>query len=559
MKRITLTHARRWLFAGGILIVFTVLLGLDLANRGLAWRIFWNLTGEEAPFAQVRGMVEYAGNWIRAQPRLDPHVPVNHADVPPFGINTFLQQEVELSKREQQVQMIAAAGFRMIRQQFPWEDIEISGRGDFTDRRNDVTGDGLIDEISAWEKYDHIVGLAEQYGLTILARLDNPPAWTHADPVVGSFAPPDDLQDFVNYAVTVAERYQGRIRYYQIWNEPNIYPEWGEQPVSPEGYTELLCRTYQALKAVDPNLVILSGPLSPTLSLTQRDLNEFIFLERMYAAGAGECFDVMSAQGYGFNSGPTDRRMRFNHANFARPLFIREIMVRNGDAEKSIWISEAAWNSQPYDPAIIQNGAFGIVSQEQAARYMPLAYERAMQEWPWIGNISYWFFKHADDSRHNQAMYYFRMVEPDFTPLPIYDTLRDYITTLVPVLYAGVHQAEDWAITTAAAAQLVPADDAQFGQAMQTTSLSFTFYGTGYSLRYRESAAEPWHVIRSEPSPHQAQTMLTEYPELPAGAQVDSITVFDHSGRNLYPFVGLVAGALLVTGFMLVDGWRRRV
>ena len=52
--------------------------------------------------------------------------------------------------------------------------------------------------------------------------------------------------------MAVAERYQGRIHYYQIWNEPNIYPEWGEQTVNPEAYTELLCRTYAALKAVDP-------------------------------------------------------------------------------------------------------------------------------------------------------------------------------------------------------------------------------------------------------------------------------------------------------------------
>jgi len=119
----------------------------------------------------------------------------------------------------------------------------------------------------------------------------------------------------------VAERYRGRIRYYQIWNEPNIYPEWGEQAVSPEGYTELLCRAHDALKAVDPNIVVISGPLSPTVSLTDRNLNDFIFLVRMYEAGAGRCFDVMSAQGYGFYSGPTDRRMRPFTLTYARHLY----------------------------------------------------------------------------------------------------------------------------------------------------------------------------------------------------------------------------------------------
>ena len=39
-----------------------------------------------------------------------------------------------------------------------------------------------------------------------------------------------------NFVAAVVGRYCGHIRYYQIWNEPNIYPEWGEQDVDPAGY-----------------------------------------------------------------------------------------------------------------------------------------------------------------------------------------------------------------------------------------------------------------------------------------------------------------------------------
>ncbi|MBI5668706.1 MAG: cellulase family glycosylhydrolase [Chloroflexi bacterium] len=417
----------RWLIGGVfVCIVLVALLALDLRSHGLIWNGLWWLTGEETPLAQVRGLVEYLGNFTRPQPNTAPDVPIQHVDVSPYGVNTFLQNEVEPSKRERQVQMIAEAGFRWIRQQFPWEDIEIHGRGDFDDRRN-VDAVGVI---SAWDKYDNIVDLAEKYGLNIMARLDNPPAWTHANPDIGEKAPPDDVQDVVNYAVAVAERYKGRLYYYQIWNEPNIYPEWGNQAVNPEAYTDLLCRTYTALKAVDPAIVVISGPLSPTVSLSAENLNDFIFLQRMYDAGAGKCFDVMSAQGYGFYSGPTDRRLRPMTLTYARHIYIRDIMVANGDAHKPIWISEAAWNAQPEDPTIvqIQYGNFGIVSEEQAARYMPLAYQRAQAEWPWVGVIFYWFFKQEDDSRRNQASYYFRMVEPDFTPLPVYESMKAYIT-----------------------------------------------------------------------------------------------------------------------------------
>lgn len=542
-----------------VLLVGAIVLALDLRGRGPLWNALWSITGEEAPIAQLRGVVEWLGNLTRAQPRLAADVPVNHAEVTPYGINTFLQQEVEVAKRERSLQMIAEAGFGMIRQQFPWEDIEIHGRGDFSDRRNDLNGDGQPDTISAWDKYDNIVELAERYGILIQARLDNPPAWTHADPAIGSFAPPDDVQDYVNYAVTVAERYRGSIHYYQIWNEPNIYPEWGEQPVDPEAYTDLLCRAYRALKAVDPSIVVISAPLSPTVSLDSRNLNDFIFLQRMYEAGAGACFDVMAVQGYGFYSGPTDRRMRTLTLNFARHLYIRDLMVANGDAAKSIWISEAAWNAQPEDPSVVtsQYGNFGIVTEEQAARYMPLGYQRAQEEWPWIGNIAYWFFKRAADYERSQAFYYFRMVEPDFTPLPVYDSMKHYITTQPPALYPGVHQAEDWAVHLPPEAVRVVAEGAEFGVAVETTSLRFDYVGTGFSLRWLEPGAAGWET-RLYTENESARRMSTEFINLPAGTRVDSITVFDRTAQNRFPLVAAVAVALGMTAFVLIDALRRR-
>ncbi len=542
-----------------VLLTAAVVLALDLRGRGLLWNALWSVTGEEEPIAQLRGAVEWLGNLTRVQPRLATDMPINHAEVTPYGINTFLQQEVEIAKRERTLQMIAEAGFGMIRQQFPWEDIEIHGRGDFTDRRNDLNGDGQPDTISAWDKYDNIVELAERYGILIQARLDNPPAWTHADPAIGSFAPPDDVQDFVNYAKAVAERYRGRIHYYQIWNEPNIYPEWGEQAVNPEAYTDLLCRTYSALKAVDPSIVVISAPLSPTVSLDSRNLNDFIFLQRMYDAGAGACFDVMAVQGYGFYSGPTDRRLRTLTLNFARHLYIRDLMIANGDAAKSIWISEAAWNAQPEDPSVVtsQYGNFGIVSEDQAARYMPLGYQRALEEWPWIGNIAYWFFKRAADYERSQAFYYFRMVEPDFTPLPVYDSMKEYITAQTPALYPGVHQAEDWTVRTPPGAVRVTTEGAEFGTAVETTSLRFEYVGTGFSMRLREPGAASWETrLYSENAV--ARRMSTEFVNLPAGTQVDSITVFDRTFQNRFPVMAAVSIALSMTVFVLVDALRRR-
>ena len=545
---------RRATRAGLLCILLLAALALDLAGEGLAWRQFHALTGEEGPLAQLRGMVELAGNLTRLQPDTRPAVAIAHSQVSPYGVNVFLEQEVEPEKRARSLEMVAGAGFRWIRQQFPWEDIEIHGRGDFEDRRNlDVTG-----AISAWDKYDHIVALAEQHDLQILARLDNPPAWSRADAAAGDQAPPDDLEDFASYVRAVAERYRGRIRYWQVWNEPNIYPEWGNRDVDPEGYTQLLCRAYAALKAVDPANVVVGGALAPTIAMSGRNLNDYVFLERMYAAGAGDCFDVMAAQGYGFNSGPQDRRMRPTQFNFAHSLYIRDLMVAHGDAHKAIWLTEVAWN--PIDapdvpPEVSGRANYGVVTQEQAARYLPGAWRRAQEEWPWTGVLFYWFLKRPGDSERKQSWYYFRMLEPDFTPLPVYESAKRYIAEENPTLYPGVHQAESREIQ-ASDARLRAQPDAQFGELLESDEL--TFRASGTQVWARVLRGDGWKRLLLA---HSALTQTHDI-RLTAGdgetLGVDSITVSDRTWATLFgPLAALLTGAAMLL-WVLIDALGRR-
>jgi hypothetical protein len=422
------------------LMILFVGIGAWLARDTVRDRLF-NLTGESETLPQIRGFFQYLSNYTRPAPQTDDSAVVAHAGVNPFGVNTFLQLEVEEAKRERQMQVLYEAGFRWIRQEFPWEDIEISAKGDYWDHKWDK---------DAWEKYDHIVDLANQYDVQIIARLSNPPKWTRVlTDTIGTRAPPDDLRDYGDFVETVVRRYKGRIRYYQLWNEPNIYPEWGEQPVDPLSYTALLCEGYRRAKAVDPDVVILSGALAQTIDLSGRDLNDLIFLQRMYDAGAGDCFDILSTNTYLLWSAPTDHRMRPLVINYNRTEYIRDVMVRNGDAHKPIWISEMNSNAVPVGPAaesITGWGAYGQVSLETQAAWAPLAYERAQAEWPYVGVVNFWFFKPASDVDANQAYYYFRMLDPDFTPLPVYDAVKAYANQ-PPRMYPGTHQEDHWAVT----------------------------------------------------------------------------------------------------------------
>lgn len=466
-----------------MLVIVTLDLGVTRQGPALSQWLF-DRTGEEQPLAQLRGLGQLATDLIRPRLNLEPEVPIAYNGLNPYAVNTFLQQEVEPAKRAQQTQMISEAGFHWIRQEFPWYDLEVSSKGDFDDCRTPHC-------YSAWDKYDEIVNLADEYNLEIIARLSSPPDWSRTEPaeVRGAFAPPDNFSDFTDFAVAVAQRYQGRVRYYQIWNEPNIYPEWGNQPVDPEAYTQLLCQTYQRLKSVDPNIVVLSGVLAPTSELGGlndeggNNLNDYIFLQRMYAAGAKDCFDVLSVQGYGLWSGPTDHRARPLIVNYGRNRFIRDLMVANGDEHKAIWIAEMNWNAVPTGKGIAPN--FGRVTEQQQAKYAPLAYQRAQEEWPWVGVNAFWFFKRADDSEKEQAWYYFRMAEPDFTLLPVYYSLQEYLNRTA-LMHPGWFQEDHWSVAWSEGWQLTPDDRAAFGWMRATdvanASVRFKFEGTDLAL-----------------------------------------------------------------------------
>jgi len=457
-------------------IILASLLMLFLL-RGSAHNFLRNWTGEESFKEQVKGLgALLLIRLTHSPPETAPYVPIAQVSLNPYAVNTFLEQEVEEAKIRRSLQMIRDAGFHWIRQQFPWEDIEIHGKGDFEDRRTQPPK-------SAWEKYDRIVELAQEYGLEIIARLDNPPAWSRAQgDEMGTFAPPDNLNDFGDFVYAVVSRYRARIKYYQIWNEPNIYPEWGEQPVDPVAYTELLKVGYTRAKEADPEAVIISAGLAPTTEMGPENLSDLVFLQKMYDAGVKGYFDIISVQGYGLWTGPDDRRADPSRTNFSRPLLIREIMVRNGDADKPIWAAEVGWNALPQEfPSM---PVYGRVSEELQAQYAVRAYERAQEEWPWMGVMCYWFFKRADDREKDQPFYYFRLVEPDFTPHPVYWALKE-LATSQPVVGLGYKQEDHWALTYGGRWETQFDESASRGTyrvGFPEDTLSFTFRGTDLSL-----------------------------------------------------------------------------
>ena len=98
-----------------------------------AW--LWQETGEEEFFAQVKGLSDLLSAQMRPPLDLQADATIDYVNVNPFGVNTFLEQEVDPDKRAKLMQMAHDAGFHWLRQEFPWQDIEIHAKGDFEDRR----------------------------------------------------------------------------------------------------------------------------------------------------------------------------------------------------------------------------------------------------------------------------------------------------------------------------------------------------------------------------------------------------------------------------------------
>jgi hypothetical protein len=340
------------------------------------------------------------------------------ANAPPaLGMNVFLEQEVEPSKRQRSLDLLHAAGVTWIRQELPWEQIEPLAKGETTD----PTYGG-----STWTKFDDIVDRASATGMHLVLRLDTSPRWALPPDATDGLSPPINDDDYFDFVTQVATRYRGKVAAYQVWNEPNLTSEWGHQPPDASAYARLLQGASSRIRAADPDALVVMAALSPTLTENSDAMNELVYLQQLYDAGARGAFDVLAVQAYGLRGGPDDPRVGSEDVTFSRPTLIREVMERNGDSAVPVWATEMGWNVNPPSFAVQQ---FGRVTPDLQARYTVRAFERAGEQWPWLKVGFVWFWKRADDTNRNQDWYWFRVAEPDFTLQPVYYALRDAAET----------------------------------------------------------------------------------------------------------------------------------
>jgi polysaccharide biosynthesis protein PslG len=266
-------------------------------------------------------------------------------------------------------------------------------------------------EAAFWERSDYIINAAATRGMGVLGVLNSTPAWG-ADPDAGGWgagAAPDP-EKFAQYAATVAQRYLGKVSAYEVWNEPNAVPYWTPQP-DPASYTEVLKAAYSAIKAADPNALVVAGVLGAVVNFGGVTMDPRDYVEQMYANGAKGFFDALSFHPYQyttkFSEGALTPDKPWNADSPLEQLIaMRQLMIDNGDEALKIWATEYglptagvngvteqqqadfikdfldAWHDLDYTgPSFIyttidrmdgtEDGSFGIFTKDEAGNWVP--------------------------------------------------------------------------------------------------------------------------------------------------------------------------------------------
>jgi hypothetical protein len=242
-----------------------------------------------------------------------------------FGIVTEDVLAGDAAYRRRTLARQRAAGVRLIRQTFHWDRIERApGRYDFAE-------------------YDAYVAAVARAGLDLLPILFTPPPFRATPGRERGTYPPDQPEDMAAFAERLVRRYgpggefwranptvpKRPIRAWQVWNEPNLPVYWPRGP-DPAEYTGLLSTVAAAIKAADPEAIVVSAGLSET----GHGIPFPKFVTGMFEAGAGDSLDA-----FGLHAFARDAAGSVAAAETTRAL-LDEL-----GSSASIWITEVGWAS----------------------------------------------------------------------------------------------------------------------------------------------------------------------------------------------------------------------
>jgi len=315
---------------------------------------------------------------------------------PKIGVHTRLTDEVEEWKVKRTLELVREMGASWIVEYFPWAYSEPQK--------------GVYD----WGHADMVIAHASRQGLRVIARIGLTPQWARPEGSTPTYLSPRRYGDLADFVHAFALRYRRQVDRIIIWNEPNLGLEWGYRDPDPAEYAAMLRAVYARAKEANPDVVILGGALSPTQGAHDA-MSDLDYLQGMYDHGAAPYFDVLAVHAYGWRY-PPDKAPSPEIVNFRRTELLREIMVRNGDGDTPIAITEGGWNDHPRWTKAVRPA--------QRVAYTVQAYDLAWREWAWCEAAVMWAFRYPRP--YPGYLDYFTFVTVDFSLKPIYQEVQRY-------------------------------------------------------------------------------------------------------------------------------------
>jgi hypothetical protein len=200
----------------------------------------------------------------------------------------------------------------------------------------------------------------------------------------------------------------------EVWNEPNIDAEWAVGYISPQAYTNLLCKAYSAIKGANPNTIVISAATAPTGyfgGCGPNGCDDLPFLQGMYNAGAAGCMDYLGAH---HNSGATSPSARSGHpaddGNHHHSWYFlpqTELYYQTFGGSRKLFYTEMGYASQEGLPAFSDHfgWARGINNAQQAswlAEAVQLSINTGMVRCIIVWNID--FVRYGQDPQDGYAI-----------------------------------------------------------------------------------------------------------------------------------------------------------
>ena len=230
------------------------------------------------------------------------------------------------------------------------------------------------------KELDLYIEAAKEHQVEILLPLGLSPQWASSHPDeksaygLGNAAGPARLGAWQDYVRTLATRYKGRVRAYEIWNEPNLKQFYSGS--IPE-MLQLAGAAYTIIKEIDPQAVVCSP------SATGPD--GVHWLDQYLEQGGGKYADVIGFHFYTNPEPPEDMLPLIQH--------VKAVMHKYNVSNMPLWNTETGWAIEnrlsvvPAAPASVKFNSV-VLSEERAAAYLARTY---ILNWAESVQRLYWY------------------------------------------------------------------------------------------------------------------------------------------------------------------------